>query len=177
VENRSAHKAIAAPLLVVGLEWSVSAANKYIGSFVADFPRYVASLQQQHVFLPGLSLMARFPRVFAYYAIEAETVLAFLMIAAAIIFWRRSSPFWDSLAAAAVTLSSIVAFTLYLIVGHPPFWPDRSSNGLGSGWPIEFFLFAISVALAVSIAVADPDIAPAALFGKLKALRRHRLQQ
>jgi len=29
MENRAAHKAIAAPLLVLGLEWSVSAANKY----------------------------------------------------------------------------------------------------------------------------------------------------
>lgn len=174
MKSRTAHKAIAAPLLIVGLEWSVSAANKYHGGFVANFPAYAKALQHEGLFLPGLQLLAVFPKEFAYLALATESILAFVLVAAAFIFWRGISRTWDVLAAAAVTLSAIMALALYLIVGHPAFWPDASSSGYGSGWPIEFFLASMSAALAVAIAVADPAIAPAALLAKLASRIRGR---
>jgi hypothetical protein len=166
MKSRTAHKAIAAPLLIVGLEWLVSAANKYLGGFVAHFPAYATALQQERLFLPGLHVLAMFPKEFAYLALATESLLAFVLIAAAFIFWRGISRTWDVLAAAAVTVSAVMALGLYLMVGHPPFWPDPSSSGYASGWPIEFFLASMSAALAVAIAVADPAIAPAALLAK-----------
>jgi hypothetical protein len=167
MKNRTAHKAVAAPLLIVGLEWSVSAANKYFGGFVASFPAYATALQHERLFLPGLHLLAFFPTEIAYLALATESLLAFVLIAAACIFWREINQTWDALAGAAVTVSAMMALALYLMVGHPPFWPDPSSSGYGSGWPIEFFLASMSAALAVAIAVADPAIAPAALLAKL----------
>lgn len=149
-------RALSAPIFVLGLEWIVSATNKIIGNFVGTFPAYASSLQASHIFLPGLSLMVRFPVVFAWLAIATETGLGISLVLASVFFLRGANRIWEVVAGTALALSAVVATGLWLIVGRPPFWPD--GNGYGSGWPVEIFLVCISAALAFAIAVADPDV-------------------
>lgn len=147
-------RALSAPIFVLGVEWIVSGTNKIIGNFVGTFPTYVSSLQASHIFLPGLSLMVKFPVVSAWLAIATETGLGIALVLASFFFLRGANRFWEIVAGAALGASAFVSSGLWLIVGRPPFWPD--GNGYGSGWPIEFFLICISAALAVAIALADP---------------------
>jgi uncharacterized membrane protein YphA (DoxX/SURF4 family) len=147
-------RALSVPVFVLGLEWIVSGSNKIIGNFVATFPAYAKGLEASHLFLPGLSLMVRFPIATAWLAIVTETGLGIALLLVSYFFWRGATRFWEALGGTALALSAIVAVGLWLIVGRPPFWPD--GNGYGSGWPVEFFLICISAALAVAIALADP---------------------
>lgn len=153
--NRMKLRVLSAPILVVGLEWIVSGTNKIIGDFVGPFPAYVSALQAQHTFLPGLSLAVQFPMLAARLAIATEIGLGITLIVASLFFFRGASRIWEAVAGTALAVSAVVATGLWLLVGRPPFWPD--GVGFQSGWPVEFFLVAISAALAVSIAVADPD--------------------
>lgn len=148
-------RVLAAPVLVVGLEWVVSATNKIIGPFVGPFPAYVSALQAQHIFLPGLSLAVRFPLVAALLAIATETALGVTLVLSAFFFLRGANRIWEMVAGTALGVSAFVATGLWLIMGRPPFWPDGVP--FGSGWPVEFFLVCISAALAVAIAIADPE--------------------
>ena len=162
-------RALSVPVFVIGLEWMVSATNKFIGNFVGAFPAYVSGLKAAHTFLPGLSLMVRFPIVAAWAAIATETALGISLILASYFLLRGATRFWEVLAGTALAVSAIVSVGLWLIVGRPPFWPD--GNGFGSGWPVEFFLICISAALAVAIALADPG---ATLFTRVKQRLRRR---
>ena len=169
--SRRAFRALSAPLFVVGLEWIVSGTNKIFGNFVGPFPAYVSSLQAQHIFLPGLSLIAQFPAAAAWVAISTENGLGITLVLASFFFLRGASPIWEVVASTALGVSAFVAAGLWLMVGRPPFWP--SGNGYGPGWPIEFFLVSISAALAVAIALADPD---GTLFMRAKRFLRQRKQ-
>jgi hypothetical protein len=122
-------RVLSAPIFVVGLEWTISGANKIVGNFIGPFPAYVSSLQAQHIFLPGLSLAVQFPLIAARVAIVIACV--------------------------ALTISALAASALWTIVGSPPFW--LTGNGYASAWPVEFFLICISAALVVAIALADPE--------------------
>lgn len=148
-------RALSAPVLVLGLEWIVSAANKLIGNFVATFAAYTSSLQSSHIFLPGLSLMVHFPIAAAWLAIVTETGLGIALVLASVLLLRGANRTGEVLGGAALGISGVVALGLWLMVGRPPFWP--TGNGYGSGWSVEFFLIAISAALAVAVALADPD--------------------
>ena len=154
---------------MVGVEWLVSGCNKLIGNFVETFPAYVSGLQAQHTFLPGLSLMVRFPTQTAWLAIATENLLGVTLVLASVALLFRTKRIWEVLASTALVVSTFVAAGLWLIVGRPPFWPD--GVGYGSGWPIEFFLLCISAALTVAIAFADPD---ETLVTRAKRLLRHR---
>lgn len=173
-QNESARnraiRALSAPIFVVGLEWIVSGTNKIIGNFVGPFPAYAASLQAQHVFLPGLSLLVRYPIAAAWLAIATENGLGIALVVASFFFLRGGNRMWELVAGTCLALSAAVATALWLMVGRPPFWPD--GNGYGSGWPIEFFLVSISAALAVAMALADPE---GTLYMRVKrSLRRRR---
>jgi hypothetical protein len=148
-------RALSVPVFVVGLEWIVSGTNKIIGNFVAAFSAYASSLQTTHIFLPGLSLAVRFPIVAAKLAIATETGLGVTLVLAAFCFWRGANRIGEVVGGTALLVSAFVAVGLWLIVGRPPFWP--TGNGFGSGWPVEFFLIAISAALGLAVALADPD--------------------
>lgn len=165
----SALRALSAPVFVLGLEWIVSATNKIIGNFVGAFPAYASSLLASHVFLPGLSLMARYPAAAAWLAILTETGLGIALVLTSVFFLRGTNRLWSEVGGTALAVSAAVAVGLWLIVGRPPFWP--TGNGFGSGWPIEFFLVTMSAALAVAIAVADPD---ATVYTRIKRLLRQR---
>jgi len=154
-ESNWALRALSAPVFVLGLEWIVSGINKIIGNFVGPFAAYVSTLQAQHVFLPGLSLMVEFPVLAARLAIATETGLGITLILASFFFLRGANRIWESICSTALGASTIVAAALWLIMGRPPFWP--TGNGYASGWSIEFFLVSISAALTVAIALADPD--------------------
>ena len=154
MSSRALH-ALSAPVCVVGLEWIVSGTNKIIGNFVGPFPAYASGLQAQHIFLPGLSLIVQFPVLAARLVIATETGLGIALVFASFFFWRGSTRIGEVIGGIALAASAVVAAGLWVIVGRPPFWPD--GNGYGSGWPVEFFLAAISAALAVAIALADPD--------------------
>lgn len=169
--RRIAFRALSAPVFVLGLEWTVSATNKILGNFVGAFPAYVSGLQTQHVFLPGLSVIAQFPAVAAKVAIATEAGLGIVLLLASFVFLRGANRFWESVGGVALSLSAIVGAGLWLMVGRPPFWPDPSSNGYGSGWPIEFFLVSISAALAASIAITAPE---ATLLMRVTRLLRRR---
>ena len=170
--RRTTFRALSAPVFVLGLEWTVSATNKILGNFVGAFPAYVSGLQAQHIFLPGLSVMARVPAIAAKVAIATETGLGIVLLLASLVFLRGANRFWESVGGAALLLSTIVGAGIWLMVGRPPFWPDAASNGYGSGWPIEFFLVSISAALAASIAIAAPEAT--LLMGVMRLLRgRH----
>ena len=162
-------RALSVPVFVIGLEWIVSGANKIIGNFVATFPAYASGLQAAHTFLPGLSLMVRFPVLAAWLAIATETGLGVALILASFFFWRGANRVWEVVGGTALGVSAVVAVGLWLIVGRPPFWPD--GNGFGSGWPVEFFLVCISAALAIALAIADPE---ATLLMRAKRLLRRR---
>lgn len=161
-------RTLSAPIFVIGLEWVVSGTNKIIGNFVGPFPAYAAGLQAQHIFLPGLSLMVRFPIAAAWLATATETGLGIALVLASFFFVFAPNRTWEIVAGTALAVSACVAAGLWLIVGRPPFWPTGA--GYGSGWPVEFFLIAISVALAVALALADPD---ATVFMRVKR-RLHR---
>ena len=148
-------RALSAPVFVVGLEWIVSGTDKIIGNFVGPFAAYASSLQAEHIFLPGLSLMVKYPVPAARLAIATETGLGLTLILASFFFLRGPNRIWEVICSTALGASALVAAGLWLIVGRPPFWPH--GNGYGSGWPVEFFLVSISAALAVAIALADPD--------------------
>ncbi len=148
-------RALSAPVFVVGLEWIVSGTNKIIGNFVGPFPAYAAGLQAQHIFLPGLSLIVQYPVIAARLVIATEIGLGIALVLASFFFWRGSTRIGEVVGGIALAASALVAAGLWVIVGRPPFWPD--GNGYGSGWPVEFFLAAISVALAVAITLADPE--------------------
>ena len=160
-------RALSAPVFILGLEWIVSGSNKLIGNFVGTFPAYASSLQASHIFLPGLALMVRFPVAAAWLAIVTETGLGIALVLASFFFLRGANRLWEEVGGAALALSAVVSVGLWLIVGRPPFWPD--GNGYGSGWPVEFFLVSMSAALAVAIAVADPE---ATLYMRVKRLVR-----
>lgn len=146
---------LSAPVFVLGLEWIVSGTNKIIGNFVAAFPAYASSLRTTHIFLPGLPLAVRFPVVAAKLAIVTEAGLGIALVVASFFFWRGANRIGEVVGGMALLVSTFVAVGLWMIVGRPPFWP--TGNGFGSGWPVEFFLFAISAALGLAIALADPD--------------------
>ena len=148
-------RVLSAPVFVVGLEWIVSATNKLIGNFVQAFPSYASGLQAAHIFLPGLSLWVRFPVLTAWIAIATETGLGIALVVASFFFWRGANRIAEVLGGTALAASAFVAVGLWLIVGRPPFWP--TGNGFQSGWSVEFFLIAISAALALAVALADPD--------------------
>jgi uncharacterized membrane protein YphA (DoxX/SURF4 family) len=162
-------RALSAPVFVVGLEWIVSGTNKIIGNFVGTFPAYASSLQASHIFLPGLSLIVQFPVVAAWLAIATETGLGIALVLASFFFLRGANRLWEVVGGTALGVSAVVAAGLWLIVGRPPFWPDGS--GYGSGWSIEFFLASISAALALAVALADPD---ATVFMRVTRLLRRR---
>ncbi|HZV80470.1 MAG TPA: hypothetical protein VFF60_12785 [Candidatus Binatus sp.] len=163
--ERPALQTLAPPLLVLGLEWAVSASNKILGGFVGQFGGYVNGLVRSGTFLPGLHLFARFPTEAAYVAIGTEAAMAVLLIAAAIALWRGMDRFWVPIAEATTLVSAVVATTLWLMLGHQPFWPSRASNGgFGPGIGIEFFLAMLSLALVIST-------------GLLRRAFRHRHQQ
>jgi len=150
--DRQALRILVAPLLVLGLEWAVSASNKILGNFVGQFAGYVNALAQYGTFLPGLRLILRFPTAAAYGAIGIEAAMAILLIAASIALWRGIEHFWVPLAEATTLVSAIVATMLWLMLGHQPFWPSPASNGgFGPGIGIEFFLAMLSFALVISI--------------------------
>jgi hypothetical protein len=161
-------RALSAPVFVLGLEWIVSGTNKIIGNFVGTFPTYASSLQASHLFLPGLSLIVHFPVVTAWLAIVTETGLGIALFLASFFFLRGANRIGEVVGGTALGVSAVVAAGLWLIVGRPPFWP--TGNGYGSGWPVEFFLIAISAALAVATALADPD---ATLLTRVTRLLRH----
>jgi hypothetical protein len=145
---------LAAPLLVLGLEWGVSATNKILGGFVGQFAGYVNGLARSGTFLPGLRLILRFPTETAYAAIAIEAAMAILLIAAAVAMWRGVDHFWIPLAEATTLVSAVVAATLWLMLGHQPFWPSAASNGgFGPGIGIEFFLAMLSFALVISTGI------------------------
>lgn len=148
-------RALSVPVFVLGLEWIVSATNKFIGNFVTAFPAYASGLQASHIFLPGLSLMVRFPVVAAWLAIATETSLGIALVLASIFFWRGTIRIGEVVGGIALAVSAVVAVGLWLIVGRPAFWP--TGNGFGSGWSVEFFLICISAALALAVAISDPD--------------------
>lgn len=148
-------RSLSAPIFVVGLEWIVSGTNKIIGNFVGPFPAYVSSLQASHTFLPGLSLAVQFPFLAARLAIATEIALGIALVLASFFFWRGGNRIWEAVAGTALAVSAFVATGLWLMIGRPPFW--LTGNGYQSGWPVEFFLVAISAALAVAIALADPE--------------------
>jgi hypothetical protein len=148
-------RALSAPIFVVGLEWIVSGTNKIIGNFVGPFSAYVSGLHAEHIFLPGLSLAMKFPVLAARLAIGTEIALGTTLLLASFFFLRRANRAWELVATAALAVSALVATGLWLMVGRPPFWP--TGNGYGSGWPVEFFLVCISLALAFAIELADPD--------------------
>jgi hypothetical protein len=153
--SRRALRALSVPVSVVGLEWAVSATNKIIGNFVGLFATYTATLQAQHVSLPGLSLAVHYPILAARLVIATESALGIVLLACALVFLRGANRIWEVIAGTALSVSAVVAVALWMIVGSPPFWPN--GNGFGSGWPVEFFLVAISAALAIATAIADPD--------------------
>lgn len=129
-----ASRALAAPLLVLGLEWGVSASNKFLGHFVDGFPSYIHGLLQSNVFLPGLRLIGRFPIAAAYAAEATEAVMAILLIAAAFALWRGIDRVGVPLAEATSALSAVVSTMLWLMLGHQPFWPTAAiNNGFGAG--------------------------------------------
>ena len=148
-------RALSAPVLVVGLEWIVSGANKIIGNFVGTFPAYASGLQAAHTFLPGLSLLVHFPVLAAKVVTATEIGLGIALVIASFFLLRGANRIGEVVGGTALIVSAFLAAGLWLIVGRPPFWPD--GNGFGSGWPIEFFLLAISAALGLAIALADPD--------------------
>lgn len=148
-------RALSVPVFIVGLEWIVSGTNKIIGNFVGAFPAYASALQASHVFLPGLSLAVRFPVLAAKLAIATETGLGIALVLASYFFFRGANRIGEVVGGTALIVSVFVGVGLWLIVGRPPFWP--TGNGFGSGWPVEFFLIAISAALGLAIALADPD--------------------
>ena len=148
-------RVLSAPIFIVGLEWTISGANKIIGNFIGPFPAYVSSLQAQHIFLPGLSLAVQFPLFAARLAIATEIGLGVSLVLASLFFLRGASRIWEVVACIALMVSALAAAALWIIVGRPPFWP--TGNGYASGWPVEFFLVCISAALVVAIALADPE--------------------
>ncbi|HEY2473257.1 MAG TPA: hypothetical protein VGI19_00510 [Candidatus Cybelea sp.] len=148
-------RALSAPIFVVGLEWMVSGTNKIIGNFVGPFAAYVSSLQAAHTFLPGLSLAVQFPLLAARLAIATEIALGVALVLSSFFFLRGANRIWEVVAGTALAASAFVSTGLWLLIGRPPFWP--TGNGFQSGWPVEFFLVAISVALAIAIALADPE--------------------
>jgi uncharacterized membrane protein YphA (DoxX/SURF4 family) len=158
-------RALSAPIFVLGIEWIVSATNKLTGNFVATFPAYTSGLQASHIFLPGLSLLVRFPIAAAWLAIVTETGLGIALVLASLFFLRGTNRVAEMVGGTALAVSAVVAVGLWLIVGHPPFWV--TGNGYGSAWSVEFFLVCISAALALATAVADPD---ATLFMRAKRL-------
>ena len=153
--NARTLRALAAPIIVVGLEWIVSGSNKIIGDFVRPFPAYASALQAQHTFLPGLSLIVRFPVLTAWLVILTESGLGIALILTAFFFLRGVSRVWEMVGSIALVISTFFSAGIGLSIGRPPFWPD--GNGYGSGWPVEFFLITISASLAIAIAFADPD--------------------
>ena len=149
--NRQALMVVVAPLLVLGLEWAVSASNKILSDFVGEFAGYVQGLAHSDTFLPGLRLLVRFPTEGAYGAIGVEAAMAILLIAASIALWRGIDHFWVPLAEATTLVSAVVATILWVMLGHQPFWPTPASNrGFGPGIGIEFFLAMLSFALVIS---------------------------
>jgi hypothetical protein len=152
--DRPALQILATPLLVLGLEWAVSASNKILGDFVGQFAGYVNGLARSGTFLPGLHLMVRFPTETAYAAIGTETAMAVLLIGAAVALWRGIDHFWVPIAEATTLVSAVVATMLWLMLGHQPFWPSPAAKGgFGPGIGIEFFLAMLSLALAISTAL------------------------
>ena len=166
--TRRALRALAPRIFVVGVEWLVSGCNKLIGNFVETFPAYVSGLQAQHTFLPGLSLMVRFPTQTAWLAIATENLLGVTLVLASVALLFRTKRIWEVLASTALVVSTFVAAGLWLIVDGRIL---ADGVGYGSGWPIEFFLLCISAALTVAIAFADPD---ETLVMRAKRLLRHR---
>jgi hypothetical protein len=162
-------RSLGVPVFVLGLEWIVSATNKIIGNFVGTFAAYAAGLKAEHTFLPGLSIMVRFPVLAAKLAIATETGLGIGLVLASFFFWRGANRIGEVVGGITLVVSAFVAAELWLIIGRPPFWP--TGNGFGSGWPVEFFLVAISAALGLAIALADPD---ATLFMRVKRRLRRR---
>ena len=148
-------RALSAPVFVLGLEWIVSGTNKIIGNFVSTFASYASGLQASHIFLPGLSLMVHFPIAAAWVALVTENALGIALVGASLCFFRGAHRVGEVAGGTALGLSAVVAVGLWLIVGRPPFWP--TGNGFGSGWSVEFFLICISAALAVAVALSDPD--------------------
>lgn len=149
--DRQALRILVAPLLVLGLEWAVSASNKILGDFVGQFKGYVDGVARSGTFLPGLRLELRFPTEAAYAAIGIEAAMAILLIVASMALWRGVDHFWVPLAEATTLVSAVVSTMLWLMLGHQPFWPSPASNGgFGPGIGIEFFLAMLSVALAIS---------------------------
>ncbi len=149
--DRQTLRILVAPLLVLGLEWAVSASNKILGGFVGQFGGYADGVARSGTFLPGLRLMVRFPTEAAYGAIGTEAAMAVLLIAASIALWRGMDHFWIPLAEATTLMSAVVATTLWLMLGHQPFWPSPALNGgFGPGIGIEFFLAMLSLALVIS---------------------------
>ena len=149
--DRATLQILVAPLLVLGLEWAVSASNKILSGFIDQFAGYVNGVARSGTILPGLGLMMRFPTEAAYVAIGTEAAMAILLIAASIALWRGIDHFWIPLAEATTLVSAIVATTLWLMLGHQPFWPSPASNGgFGPGIGIEFFLAMLSLALVIS---------------------------
>lgn len=151
----SSLRALSVPIFVLGLEWIVSGTNKIIGNFVGTFSAYAAGLKASHIFLPGLSFLVHFPILAARLAIVTETGLGIALVVASICFLRGANRVGEVVGGIALVASAVVAAGLWLIVGSPPFWP--TGNGYGSGWPVEFFLVAISAALALAVALADPE--------------------
>jgi hypothetical protein len=167
--SRGTIRALSAPVFVVGLEWIVSGSNKIIGNFVGPFPAYASSLQAQRIFLPGLSLVVHFPVVAAWLVIATEIGLGLTLVLTSFFFLRGGNRIWEVVGSIALGGSAVVSTGLWLIVGRPPFWPD--GNGYGSGWPVEFLLVSISIALVVAIALADPG---GTLFVRAKRLLHRR---